>query len=48
MADPKIKARLADLGATALLGSPGDFRNFIVEDTEKWGKVIRTANLKAE
>jgi tripartite-type tricarboxylate transporter receptor subunit TctC len=48
LADPKIKARLADFGATTLCGSPDDFRKFIVEDTEKWGKVIRTANLKAE
>ena len=48
LADPKIKARLSDLGATALIGSAGDFRKFIVEDSEKWGKVIRTANIKAE
>jgi tripartite-type tricarboxylate transporter receptor subunit TctC len=48
LANPKIKARLADLGVMALFGSPGDFRKFIVEDTEKWGKVIRTANLRAE
>jgi tripartite-type tricarboxylate transporter receptor subunit TctC len=48
LADPAIKARLADLGANALLGSPDDFRKFIVEDTEKWAKVIRTANIKAE
>ena len=48
LADPKIKARLSDLGATALIGSAGNFRKFIVEDTERWGKVIRTANIKAE
>ena len=48
MADPKIKARLADLGATALLGSVDDFRKFIADDTEKWGKIIRAANIKVE
>jgi tripartite-type tricarboxylate transporter receptor subunit TctC len=48
LADPKIKARLSNIGATALFGSPSDFRKFIVEDTEKWSKVIRTANIKAE
>ena len=46
--DPKIKARLADLGGTVLPGSPADFEKFIVEETEKWGKVIRAANIKAD
>jgi tripartite-type tricarboxylate transporter receptor subunit TctC len=48
LADPKIKARLADLGATVLPGSPADFAKLIADDTEKWGKVIRAANIKAE
>ena len=48
LADPKIKARLADLGATALPGSPADFAKLIADDTEKWGKVIRAANIKPE
>jgi tripartite-type tricarboxylate transporter receptor subunit TctC len=48
LADPKIKARLADLGGMPLTGSPSDFGKLIVEDTEKWGKVIRTANIKPE
>jgi len=48
LADPKIKARLADLGATVLPGSPADFGKFIADDTEKWGKVIRAANIKPE
>ena len=48
LADPKIKARFADLGATVLPGSPGEFRKFVADDTEKWGKVIRAANIKAE
>jgi hypothetical protein len=40
--------RLADLGGTPLLGSPADFGKLIADDTEKWGKVIRAANIKAE
>ena len=48
LSDPKIKARLADLGATALEGSPADFGKLIADETEKWGKVIRAANIKAE
>ena len=48
LADPKIKARLAELGGTALAGSPADFGQLIVDETEKWGKVIRAANVKPE
>jgi tripartite-type tricarboxylate transporter receptor subunit TctC len=48
LADPKAKARLADLGGTALVGSPADFGKFIADETEKWGKVVRAANIKAE
>ena len=48
LADPRIKARLAALGSTILPGSPGNFGKLIAEDTEKWAKVIRAANLKAE
>jgi tripartite-type tricarboxylate transporter receptor subunit TctC len=48
LADPKIKARLADLGGTALSGSPTDFGRFIANETEKWGKVIRAANIRVE
>jgi tripartite-type tricarboxylate transporter receptor subunit TctC len=47
-ADPKVKARLADLGGTVLPGSPTDFGKLIAAETEKWGKVIRAANIKAE
>ena len=43
-----MKARLADLGGTALAGSPSDFGKLIASETEKWGKVIRAANIKAE
>ena len=48
LADPKIKARLADLGGTPLVGSPADFGKLIADEIEKWGKVIRAANIKAE
>jgi tripartite-type tricarboxylate transporter receptor subunit TctC len=48
LADPKIKATFADLGAAALTLSPADFGKLIAEDTEKWGKVIRAANIKPE
>ena len=48
LADPNIKARLADLGGTALAGSAADFAKLIAEETEKWAKVIRAANIKAE
>jgi tripartite-type tricarboxylate transporter receptor subunit TctC len=48
LADPKLKARLAEWGASALGGSPADFGKLIAAETEKWGKVIRTANIKAE
>jgi len=48
LADPMIKARLGDLGATVLPGSPADFGKLIAEETEKWGKVIRAANIKPE
>ena len=41
-------ARLADLGGTPLPGSPADFAKLIAADTEKWAKVIRAANIKAE
>jgi len=48
LADPKIKARLADLGTTVLGSSPDEFGKLIADETEKWGKVIRAANIKAE
>ena len=48
LADPKLKARLADLGGTPLVGSPADFGKLIVDDTEKWAKVIKSAGIKAE
>jgi tripartite-type tricarboxylate transporter receptor subunit TctC len=48
LADPNIKARLTDLGATPFGGSPADFGKHIAEETEKWAKVIRAANIKPE
>ena len=48
LAEPKMKARLADLGGTPLLGSPADFGKLIADETEKWGQVIRAANIKPE
>jgi tripartite-type tricarboxylate transporter receptor subunit TctC len=47
LVDPKLKARFAELSATALPGSPADFGTFIAEETERWGKVIRTAGIRA-
>jgi tripartite-type tricarboxylate transporter receptor subunit TctC len=48
LADPKIKARFADLGGTALPGSPIEFGKLIASETEKWGKVVKFAGLKPE
>jgi len=48
LASPVARARLTDLGGTMLSGSSADFGKFIADETEKWGKVIRTANIKAE
>jgi tripartite-type tricarboxylate transporter receptor subunit TctC len=48
LADPQARARIADLGATPFASSPAEFAKFLAEDTEKWGKVIRAANIKAE
>jgi tripartite-type tricarboxylate transporter receptor subunit TctC len=48
LADLKMKGRLADLGGTPLAGSPADFGKLIADETEKWAKVIRAANIKPE
>jgi tripartite-type tricarboxylate transporter receptor subunit TctC len=48
LASPVMKARIADHGGTVLGGSPTEFGKLIAEETEKWGKVIRAANIKAE
>jgi len=48
LAEPKIKARLADFGGMVLAGSPDDFGKIIADETEKWAKVIRAANIKPQ
>ncbi len=48
LADGRLKARLADLGSLTLVGSPTEFGNLIADETDKWRKVIRAANIKAE
>jgi tripartite-type tricarboxylate transporter receptor subunit TctC len=48
LTDPKIKARFIELGGTPLASSPADFAKFVVDDTEKWAKVIRAANIKPD
>jgi tripartite-type tricarboxylate transporter receptor subunit TctC len=48
LADPRIKTRFADLGATVFMGSPTDFGKFMSEETEKWGKVVKFAGMKAD
>ena len=48
LADPKLQARLASLGSAVFVGSPSDFAKHIADETEKWGKVVRAANLRAD
>jgi tripartite-type tricarboxylate transporter receptor subunit TctC len=48
LADPKIKARFAELGGTAMALTPAEFGKLLADETEKWGKVIRAANIKPE
>ena len=48
LADPGVKARLADFGGAPMPMTPADFGGLIADETEKWGKVIRAANIKAE
>jgi tripartite-type tricarboxylate transporter receptor subunit TctC len=48
LADPEMKARFADLGGIAIVGSPADFGKLIAEETEKWGKVVKFADIKPQ
>jgi tripartite-type tricarboxylate transporter receptor subunit TctC len=46
LADPKMKARIAELGGMVIAGSAADFGKLVADETEKWGNVIRAANIK--
>jgi tripartite-type tricarboxylate transporter receptor subunit TctC len=48
LADQKLKARLAELGSSPFVASPSEFGKHLAEQTEKWGRVVKAANLKAE
>jgi tripartite-type tricarboxylate transporter receptor subunit TctC len=48
LADPKAKARLADMGGTMLPGPPANFGRLLASETEKWAKVVKFAGIKAE
>ena len=48
LADPKLKAQLAEFGAIVMTGSPADFGKFIAAEIDKWGKVVRFADIKPE
>ena len=48
LADPKLKAQLADLGGIILGGSPADFGKLVADETEKWGKVVKFSGAKPE
>jgi tripartite-type tricarboxylate transporter receptor subunit TctC len=48
LTDQRMKARLADLGFEPLASSPAEFGKYIVQYTEKWGKVVRAANIKPD
>jgi tripartite-type tricarboxylate transporter receptor subunit TctC len=48
VADPKLQARFADLGALTFTGSPEDFSKFLAQENDKWGRVIRAAHIKAD
>jgi tripartite-type tricarboxylate transporter receptor subunit TctC len=48
LAEPKLKGRFTEMGISALAGSPADFGKLITAETEKWGKVVKFANIKPE
>jgi tripartite-type tricarboxylate transporter receptor subunit TctC len=48
LADPKLKARFAEIGAEPMMVTTAEFEKFVVDETEKWAKVIRAANIKVQ
>ena len=48
LADPRLKARFAELGSTVFPGSPAEFGRFIADETEKWGKVVKFSGAKPD
>ena len=48
LADPKLKARFADLGGTVLPGSPADFGKLLMQEVDKWSKVVKASGAKPE
>jgi tripartite-type tricarboxylate transporter receptor subunit TctC len=48
LADPKLKARIAEFGGTPMALSPAEFSKFITDETEKWGKVTHAANIRQQ
>jgi len=48
LVDPKLQVRLAELGGEPMPMTPAEFGKLVAEETEKWGKVIRAANIKAD
>ena len=48
LADPIVRARLPDLGIMVIAGSPADFGKFIADETDKWGKVVKFANIRVK
>ena len=48
LADPKLQARIAELGAEPMPMKPAEFGKLVADETERWGKLIRSANIRAE
>jgi len=48
LGDPKMRAKLVEVGGEPLIGSPSEFGKFISEETEKWGKVVKFTGLKPD
>jgi hypothetical protein len=48
LTDAQVRTRLANVGGTVIPGTPADFRKVVTDETEKWGGVVRAANIKAE